>query len=316
MSRTYELPIASRQTTPLIIWAAVVLLVVFSFLYASIGLVMWCGAIALLLDALVVLYRTRGLRCGLEIPLAGSVGTALNFQIRLDTDSTAAVTSRVGLAAADTTPKPGWLQTTGVVANAPITPSHRGRFDQLRVSATHRGVFGLDVIRHDFIFHGPPALSVGPQIVSHGGLQPTRTNAPTHHDDDLSPVSAAEPILRPWQRGDRTSSIDWRRLERLDELVVRSSPRLHDDVVIVCDLGDEETSFEEADELAGKWASLAQHHRARGRVVMVWVEQEATHVRLVENVEDIAWVLAGASPGPFDHDVLTKLGVDKQPRDQ
>lgn len=311
MSQTYELPIADRRTTPLIIWAAVLLLFALSFRFESIGIVLWCASIALLLDAALVVYRARGLRCTLEVPLAGNVGTALNIRVRLVAASNAAVTPRVGLAAADQVPQPGWLQTSGEIADAPITPSHRGRFDQLRVSATHRGVFGLDVIRHDFIYHGPPALSVGPQLVSHRGLRPERTNAPVRSDDDLSPISAAEPILRPWQLGDRTSSIDWRRLERLDELVVRSSPRVHDDVIIVCDLGDEDTSFEEADRLAGQWASLARHHLTRGRVALVWREQQATHVRVVENDDDIAWVLAGATSGPFDGDVLTKLGIGR-----
>lgn len=312
MEETFAVALTDRQVVPRPSWLAAGALIFAGFQLDTVGVVMLCAGLALLVDSLLLLWRSRGLTCTLSVPLAGRVGTPINFRIQLDTSSGSTISPRVGLSANDGDPRPGWIQKSGEPVDVPITPSHRGRFDQLRVTAAHRGVFGLEVLRHDFVFGGPPALSVGPVQTSHNQLQPARVTAPVKAEDQLSPTSAAEPVLRPWQLGDRTSSIDWRRFERLDELVVRASPRVHQRIIIVCDLGPETTDYEAVDYRAGQWSSLARHHLSSGQVALVWREQDATHVRLVEGSEDIDWVLAGATAGDFDSAVLDELGIDHQ----
>lgn len=312
MEETFPVPLTDRRPVPRASWLVGAALLFGGFQLGDIGVVMICAGLALLLDSVVVLWRSRGLTSTMSIPTSGRVGTQTNFRIRLDVPSGATVTARVGLTATTGEPRDGWVQQSGEAVDAPITPSHRGRFEYLKVSATHRGVFGLDVLRHDLVFEGPPALSVGPVNIAHANLQPARVSAPIQATDGVSSASAAEPVLRPWHRGDRTSSIDWRRFERLDELVVRASPNTEDQIIIVCDLGTDSDNYERADHLAGQWSSLARHHLASGRVALVWIEQNATHVRLVDGIDDIDWVLAGATTGHFDDHVLEKLGIDPQ----
>lgn len=310
MENNVPIPLSDRRTVPRPSWAVGAALIFAGTQLAEIGLVLMCAGIALLLDSVVVLWRCRGLTCSLSIPSSGRVGTPTNFQIKLEAASEATITARVGVTATGGEPRDGWIQQSGEAVDAPITPSHRGRFSHLRVAASHRGVFGLDVLRHDFFFEGPPALAIGPVNVAHANLQAAQVDAPVQAKDDVSSVSAAEPVLRPWQRGDRTSSIDWRRFERLDELVVRSSPNTENQIIIVCNLGTDADNYERADHLAGQWSSLARHHLTSSRVVLVWHEQHETHAVTVAGVDDIDWVLAGAMPGHFDAEVLEKLGID------
>ncbi len=320
---TAELVATTSRSSWRAYWIISPLLIFIGWLAIStrFGQVVAAGGALMGLDLLLVLWRSRGTKARLRVPTAGRVGRETKFQLTVDQPhaiSWLTAPTKVEVSRPPTAAMPwaashvhiGW-SAANLTEHLPMTPMHRGRGWAWTVACTDVGLMGLPYRTRRFEMVSQQPFSVGPSRVRTSVWEPIEVSRMADREDGVDmQMAGGLPVLRQWRQGDRTAAIDWRRTERIDEMVVGVSEAHRPRVAVVANLGHP-LGGPAIETAASNWATVAERWMAKADVVLVWNEQGATCVREIESPMEIDIALAGAEPGPFDRAVLAEVGVPK-----
>lgn len=283
------------------------------------GQALAAAGVVVLMDFLLVLWRTRSETLRLRVPTTGRVGSEAKFQLQVEHPHAIgrlSTPTKVMVSRDRTTAIPwashvysGW-SASNETEHLDTIPMHRGRGWVWLVVCVDHGLMGTPYRRRSYQMISQQPFSVGPQRVPTSNWQPVELPSAKERVEGIDMrVSAGQPVLRQWQPGDRTASIDWRRTERIDEMVVGVSEAHRPRVAVLANLGRHPGAAVEV--AAANWATVAENWMRKADVVLVWNERGTTCVRPLVSPGEIDVALAGAEPGPFDRRVLAEAGVPK-----
>lgn len=191
-----------------------------------------------------------------------------------------------------------------------VFPDVRMRVSLWRVECIDFGMLGLPYRRRTFTMTCRP-LSIGPQRARSVAREPVMLSGDDEQREQRVDTSVAggEPVLRAWRPGDRAVAIDWRRTERLDEMVVSVSEADRPRVAVLAVLDGRGGDIEQA---MSQWAAVAEAWLGRADVTLAWREQGKTRTANVQTPHDIDMALAGAEHGLLDVETLREIGVSEQ----
>jgi uncharacterized protein (DUF58 family) len=180
----------------------------------------------------------------------------------------------------------------------PVTPSVRGRFDELSAEIQLSGPFGIVRVRRSIELRLPRSVWIGPapseQIwtpdpMSIGDVSATSPKAAL--------VGDAVRSTRPYRPGDPAHLVHWPSTARSGSLVVRElEPPAAVAVAVVVQLG----GIEAADDAAvSRTAGLIEAvHRLGGQVILCTHDDGGSHATPVSSLIEANRLLATAAPGP------------------